>query len=87
MGEGHESRSSRPCLISTLRSAAAGRPDDASVYVDDEFRGTAADARQLTLAPGRHKIELVRPGFGIERHEVEIVKGERTDLLVELQRP
>ena len=63
------------------------RPDDASVYVDDEFRGTAADARQLTLAPGRHKIELVRPGFGIERHEVEIVKGERTDLLVELQRP
>ena len=63
------------------------RPEDTSVYVDDEFRGAAADARQLTLAPGRHTIELVRPGYGIERHQVDIVKGERTDLLVELRRP
>jgi hypothetical protein len=63
------------------------RPDDASVYVDDEFRGTARDARQLTLGVGRHRVELVRPGFAVERRDVEIVKGQRADLLVELQRP
>lgn len=63
------------------------RPDDASIYVDDEFRGTAREARQLTLAPGRHGIEIVRPGYATERHMVEIVKGERADLLVELRRP
>lgn len=62
------------------------RPEDTSVYVDDEFRGTAADARQLALSTGRHTIELVRPGYRIERHQVDIVKGERTDLLVELRR-
>ena len=45
------------------------RPDDASVYVDDEFRGTARDARILNLPPGRHLIELVRPGFATERRE------------------
>ena len=63
------------------------RPDDASVYVDDEFRGAARDLRQITLGVGRHTLELVRPGFSVERREIEIVKGQRTDLMVELQRP
>jgi hypothetical protein len=63
------------------------RPEDTSVYVDDDFRGTARELRVLTLAPGRHTIELVRPGYAIERREVEIVKDERADLLVELRRP
>jgi hypothetical protein len=63
------------------------RPEDTSVYVDDEFRGTARDARILDLSPGRHRIELVRPGFAIEHREVEVVKGERADLMVELRRP
>ena len=43
------------------------RPEDASVYVDDRFRGTAREARSLRLNPGRHTIELVRPGFAVER--------------------
>jgi hypothetical protein len=63
------------------------RPDDASVYVDDQFRGTAAEARFLTLPPGRHVIELVRPGFTLVRREVEVVTGETSDVLVELHRP
>jgi hypothetical protein len=63
------------------------RPDDASVYVDDQFRGTARDARIMNLPPGRHVIELVRPGFAIERREVTVVTGESQDLLVELLRP
>jgi hypothetical protein len=62
------------------------RPEDTSVYLNDAFRGSAAEARLLTLSPGRHVVELVRPGYVIERHEVEVAKGERSDLLVELQR-
>jgi hypothetical protein len=63
------------------------RPDDASVYVDDDFRGTAREARLMSLPPGRHVIELVRPGFAVERREVTVVAGESQDVLVELQRP
>jgi hypothetical protein len=63
------------------------RPDDTSVYVDDEFRGTAREARIMSLPPGRHVIEMVRPGFAIERREVTVVSGESQDVLVELQRP
>jgi hypothetical protein len=63
------------------------RPDDASVYVDDEFRGTAREARIMNLPPGRHMVELVRPGFAIERREVTVVSGESQDVLVELLRP
>jgi hypothetical protein len=62
------------------------RPDDASVYVDDEFRGTAREARIMRLAPGRHRIELVRPGFATEQREVTVVSGESQDVLVELLR-
>ena len=63
------------------------RPDDTSVYVDDDFRGTAREARLLNLPPGRHVIELVRPGFAIERRELTVVAGESQDVFVELLRP
>ncbi len=61
------------------------RPEDASVYVDDEFCGNAQEARFLTLAPGRHSIELVRPGFEVARRETDVVTGQTVDVLVELQ--
>jgi hypothetical protein len=32
-------------------------------------------------------IELVRPGFEVARHEVDVVRGETSDVLVELRRP
>ena len=63
------------------------RPDDASVYVDDEFRGSAREARIMNLPAGRHLIELVRPGYPVERREVSVVSGESQDVLVELLRP
>jgi hypothetical protein len=63
------------------------RPEDTSVYVDDQFRGTAREARIMNLPPGRHAIELVRPGFATERREVTVVNGESQDVLVELLRP
>jgi hypothetical protein len=61
-------------------------PDDATVYVDDAFRGTAREARLLRLSLGRHVLELVRPGFRVERREVTITSGETADLQLELQR-
>ena len=77
----------RPYDGPTGRVRLEVRPDDASVYVDDEFRGTAREARILDLPAGRHLIELVRPGFAVERREVTVVSGERQDVLVELLRP
>lgn len=61
------------------------RPEDASVYVDGEFRGTGRDVRRLALSPGRHKIEVVRPGFRVFEREVEIPSDRPLDLDVEMQ--
>jgi len=88
-------RSDRTCaaLRADSRDGDTGRvrlevrPDDTSVYVDDEFCGNAREARFLTLPTGPHAIELVRPGFEIARREVDVVTGETRDVLVELQRP
>jgi hypothetical protein len=63
------------------------RPEDASVYVDDTFWGSATDARRMVLRAGPHSIELVRPGFTVERREIEVVPGESSDVFVELHRP
>jgi hypothetical protein len=41
----------------------------------------------MHLPPGRHLIELIRPGFAVERREVTVVIGESQDVLVELLRP
>jgi hypothetical protein len=63
------------------------RPEDASVYVDDEFWGNGRETKYLTLRSGRHSIELVRPGFEVARREVDVVRGETIDVLVELRNP
>jgi hypothetical protein len=62
------------------------RPEDTSVYVDDRFCGTAREARGLKLPPGRHSVELVRPGFATEHREIDVVTGQRADMSVEMQR-
>jgi hypothetical protein len=63
------------------------RPDDASIYVDDEFWGNARDTRSIILRAGRHSIEVVRPGFQTTRRDVDVVRGGTNDLVVELERP
>lgn len=63
------------------------RPDDASVYVDGAFRGSAREASSLTLAPGRHRIEVVRPGYRTVEREIDIAPGETTRLEIDLERP
>jgi hypothetical protein len=62
------------------------RPADASVYVDDEFWGTAADTRSVRLRSGVHSIEVVRPGFATVRRDVAIVRGETRGFEVDLSR-
>ncbi len=63
------------------------QPPDASIYVDGQFRGTARQIGQLDLPPGRHRVEIVRPGFRTDDRDVDIEGGRTRDLTVELQRP
>jgi hypothetical protein len=61
-------------------------PADASIYVDGAFRGTAREAGSLRLPPGRHRIEVVRPGYRTSDQEIEVAPGETTQLSVTLER-
>jgi hypothetical protein len=64
----------------------AVEPDDASVYVDGSFRGTARQSQRLDLSPGRHRIEVVRPGYRTFERDVEIEADKPTDLNVTLEK-
>ncbi len=61
-------------------------PGDASVYVDGEFRGSGRQSTNLRLRPGRHRIEVVRPGFRTLEREVEVERGGSTSVEFELER-
>ena len=60
------------------------RPGDAVVYVDGEFRGPGRRVRRLELPPGRHSIEVVRPGFRTFERTVDVERDRPVDLDVEL---
>lgn len=62
-------------------------PEKAAVYVDGSFRGTGADLDELLLAPGRHRVEVVAPGYKTFDREIDVKAGENPELTVELQRP
>jgi hypothetical protein len=62
------------------------RPGDASVYVDGEFRGSGRQSASLRLSPGRHRIEVVRPGYRTLEREVEVRAGRTTDVDFDLER-
>ena len=61
-------------------------PPDASVYVDGEFRGAGRRLENLRLAPGRHRIEVVRPGYRTVEREVDVRPGEISRVEIELDR-
>jgi len=61
-------------------------PSDASVYVDGEFRGSGRRVENLRLAPGRHRIEVVRPGYRTVEREVDVRPGDSSRLEIELER-
>jgi hypothetical protein len=63
------------------------RPADASVYVDGQFRGSGRQVESLPVPPGRHRIEVVRPGFRTFEREVQVDDGRPAEVDVELERP
>ena len=62
------------------------RPADASVYVDGAFRGSGREVSLRSLPPGRHRIEVVRPGFSTVERDVEVTAGGTADLTIELDK-
>jgi hypothetical protein len=62
------------------------RPEDASVYIDGENRGSARDLREIELPVGVHLIEVVRPGFATFEREVDVSEEESAKIEIELER-
>jgi hypothetical protein len=62
------------------------RPGDTSIYVDGAFRGTARDLDGVRLSPGRHHIEMVRPGYRTLERDVDVRPGETSELRADLER-
>lgn len=64
-------------------------PEDASVYLDGRFLGTASELSRLRAGlivdPGAHRLEVVRPGRQPEERMVEIESGRELEVEVELE--
>lgn len=64
-------------------------PDDASVYLDGRFVGTGAEIASrdsgLVVAPGPHKLAVVRPGRRGEERNFEAAAGKALELTVRLE--
>jgi formylglycine-generating enzyme required for sulfatase activity len=70
-----------PPVVLQLLDARLGLrsvPDDATVTVDDEYRGLTP--LELYLSPGAHEIELTRAGYEPATSRVELRSGESRDL-------
>jgi hypothetical protein len=61
-------------------------PRDAAFYVDDQLRGHGGYMR-VRLGPGVHRVEIIRPGYRSEVHEVELGPGDAERLEIELAKP
>ncbi len=62
-------------------------PDDASVYLDGRFVGTAEEVAQgggLTVGAGDHTLSIVRPGRHSEERHFHAKSGEDTTLSIDL---
>ena len=62
-------------------------PEDASVWIDGEFRGAARAVERVALPLGRHQIEVVRPGFRTATRVVDVQRGSTASVHIELTRP
>jgi hypothetical protein len=79
-----------------IAPAARGRlrfevePDDAAVYLDDRYIGTAEElsglSRGLPVRPGKHTVTVVRPGYGTRTVDVESKPRAAVDVVVELEK-
>ena len=66
------------------------QPTDAVIYLDGEFLARADELARLhgalPVAPGRHVLEVVRPGHAGQRVEVAVESDRSATVEVELQR-
>jgi hypothetical protein len=60
-------------------------PRDASVYVDGQYFGTGREAARMDLSVGKHRIEIVRPGYRTEEREIDVRPGAPTEVAIDLQ--
>jgi hypothetical protein len=65
-------------------------PEDASLYLDGNFLGTAREVAQLSaglvVPPGSHRLEVVRPGYEAEEVRFDSAAGQEVSLQVDLER-
>lgn len=65
-------------------------PPDAAIYLDGRFLGTGDDILRssgtITVDPGDHQIEVVRPGYESKTTTFSAEAGEEVDLKVELEK-
>jgi hypothetical protein len=62
------------------------QPVDAAVYIDGKFAGNGDDVDELGLKAGRHRIEVVRPGYSTFEKEIVVTPGQATVLKVALDK-
>ncbi len=56
-------------------------PLDASVYLDDEFLGLASEVPdQILIAPGSHRLAIVRPGLEDRELDMILESGEQFEI-------
>ncbi len=67
----------------TTSVAFHSNPNNAEVYVNGEFRGTAP--LSLHLAAGVHKVELRLDGYQVWERELTVVAGNDTRVAATLQ--
>jgi hypothetical protein len=64
-------------------------PDDASVYLDGRFVGTGSDLSMmqggLSVAPGEHRLAIVRPGHKAEEQSFRVQAGQEIKLNIRLE--
>ena len=86
-------RASRPGAATSDRGRIVFRiePEDAAVYVDDRFAGTAEElsslSRGLQVPAGTHRVVVSRPGYGSESLQVEVEAGQSETVELRLDRP
>ena len=65
-------------------------PSDARIYVDQQYMGIAAQylptEPPLSLAPGRHRVEIHASGFEVIAFDVDILPGQVIPYQGDLQR-
>jgi hypothetical protein len=65
----------------------AVRPPDAAIYLDGRFWGSGHDVSTLRLPEGRHRVEVMRPGFRTYTHDFEVNADRPVQLSITLERP